>query len=287
MKSFNKLLILFFLGIFLFNACTEDELEVAKPGSVVLEFDAVSGSSDLIMGTNYTNASGELFSVTMLQYYVSNIKLTAEDGTEYMVPASANSGYTLVKEDGEITLTDVPAGNYVSIEFVVGVDSLRSAMGPSEREGDLDIGDMETGGNMYWSWNSGYIFMRFEGIAPEVPDSTIGLWVQDTLGNWNYDTTQYTYWLDVFNIHVGGFGGYDASTVNNIRKVKLDFGSTKLIVKETAIPEVHITADVMKIMDGSVNHSFSNFYQEHSPDRTGTIADNYKNMFSVDHIHND
>lgn len=287
MKALLKFTLMAALGLIVAISCSKKEDEptpAAKPGTVTLYYEGVAGANSLVYGTNYTNASNESFQVSMFNFYVSNIKLTKEDGTIYEVPTTNNSGYYLIKKSREIELADVPAGTYTSIEFTVGVDSLRSTMAPADRGGDLDVGDTAKGGSMYWSWNSGYIFMRFEGTSPAVPDSTKGKFVQDAAGAWTFDTIQYTVWNDVFNIHVGGFGGYSAATKNNLRKVSLSFGDSKLKVSEDKKPEVHMTADVLKIMDGTKSHSFSDFYHEHSPTRTGSIADNYKNMFKV-HIH--
>jgi ribosomal protein L28 len=286
MKSIKYLLILssFILSL---SSCKKDEVKPepnTSTGQVNLMFDAFAGNQNLVMGQTYTNGSGETFKVTMFQYYVSNIKFYKEDGTAYTVPLASDSGYYLVKEDRTLNLGNIPAGKYTSVEFILGVDSLRNTLPVSERGGDLDVGNTTIGGSMYWSWNSGYIFTRFEGVADAVPDSTKGKWVQDASNNFVFDTTQYTYWEDVFNIHIGGFGGYSTKTNNNNRTVKLNLSSAVNIEKQNDKYEVHIAADVLKIMDGKKSHSFTSYYQEHSPLRTGTIADNCQNMFSIHHV---
>ncbi|MEM0997970.1 MAG: MbnP family protein [Bacteroidota bacterium] len=289
--QFSRLfLFLIAAGTLGLSGCNKEEFDPNKTGALTLEFDARAGSSDLAMGATYTNASGEDFTVSKFQYYVSNIVLTTADGSTYRVPTSATSGYYLVSESGtqDVILENIPENNYTRLQFMVGVDSLRNTMAPEKRAGDLDVGDMQTGGDMYWSWNSGYIFMKFEGVAAAVPDSTPGLWVQDANGNWSFDTNQYTYWNDIFNIHIGGYGGYDTPTPNNNRIITLDLPTDETLeMREgSTSAKIHLTVDILKIMDGSTTHSFTEYYQEHSPMRTGSIANNYLNMFSVMYVEN-
>jgi len=94
--------------------------------------------------------------------------------------------------------------------------------------------------------------------------------------------------------HIGGFGGKDAPTVNNIRAVTLDF-PTGVFAKITASthPEVHLLVDALKVLNGPTNIKIADnpMVMGISADASGAvssaIADNYKNMFRVDHVHND
>jgi hypothetical protein len=159
-----------------------------------VEFDNIAGSSDLQLNTgSYTNSSGETFTVTKLKYYVSNFVLTKTDGTIYTVPQ--DSSYFLIDEsDGteHAPVLHVPEGEYKSVNFLVGVDSLRSTMDVSFRTGVLD--PTSDGGDMYWGWNSGYIFFKMEGTSA----------ASTATGN-------------LFMYHIGGFGGYSATTINNLK----------------------------------------------------------------------
>ena len=66
-------------------------------GKIVIEFDNRIGEEDLQLNTEYINASGEKFAVSRLNYFISNIRLIKEDGTEFAVPQ--DSSYFLIKED--------------------------------------------------------------------------------------------------------------------------------------------------------------------------------------------
>lgn len=259
------------LAIVIFSSCKKDsasDIQTGDTGSIILEFDNVVGSSDLQLNTGtYTNGSGESFTISTLNYYISNIILTKTDGSEYTVPK--DESYFLIKEEDEesheIELGNIPAGDYESFTFTVGVDSLMNTAPIEERTGVLDPAGAANG--MYWTWNSGYIFLKMEGTSPvsTTPDQKI-------------------------YYHVGGFGGYSSPTLNNIKKVTVaaPFESSAKVRKDKPTPpEVHFFADAGKILDGTTHVSIAEYSMVHFSDISATIANNYAAMFSIDHIHND
>src|SRR5688572_8355196 len=141
----------------------DDENEIQGTGQLTIEFDNRAGEDDLVLGTAYTNASDESFTLTKLNYFISNIKLETTGGKEFIVPQ--DSSYFLISEEDEesqeVVLKNIPSGDYNLITFTIGVDSLRSTMDISKRTGVLDPALGHDG--MYWTWNSGYIFFKMEG----------------------------------------------------------------------------------------------------------------------------
>jgi hypothetical protein len=259
-----------FLAFFSFSviSCNDDKDEINpnEKGKITIEFDNIVGDKDLTLNnTNYTNSSNESFNISMLQYYISNIKLKKSDGTEYVVPQEES--YFLVREhveeSREISL-NVPEGDYTEITFMIGIDSTRNTMDISQRKGVLDIGDENTGKSMYWSWNSGYIFYRIEGTSTQSP-----------LDN------------DIFFYHVGGFGGYSAPTINNIRTKKLSFGTDKAMVRNDKTPIVHLTMDVLKVFEGTTKISIATNPSSHFSTWSSNVSNNYMNAFKYEHIHHD
>ena len=111
----------------------------------------------------------KVFRLTKLNYYISNIKLRTTGGNEFIVPQ--DSSYFLMteneEESQEVKIRNIPAGDYNEITFTIGVDSLRSTMDISKRTGVLDPAQGHD--DMYWSWNSGYIFVKMEGTSPSAP----------------------------------------------------------------------------------------------------------------------
>lgn len=247
---------------------TTNAIQTGDKGTIRIEFDNIVGTSDLELNTTtYTNASGEPFTISTLDYFISNISLKRTDGSIYTVPK--DSSYFLIKEEDETTheleLHDVPAGDYSGFSFVVGIDSLKNVAPISERTGVLDPAGEAAG--MYWTWNSGYIFLKMEGSSPASTTADKKIYY-----------------------HIGGFGGYDAPTMNNIKSITIDApaGMSAKIRQDTHhTPVVHVFADAGKILDGNTNVRITDYSMVHFSDISATLANNYSQMFSIDHIHND
>lgn len=255
------------LSATILTACKKDEPQGYNAGAkapVSIEFDNIAGSSDLQLNTGtYINALGQSFTVSKLKYYVSNFSFTNTEGTTYTVPQS--DSYFLIDESVPASLRPVvhiPEGEYVSFRFMIGVDSLRNTMDVSHRTGVLDVSGPAT--DMYWSWNSGYIFLKLEGNSPAVTG----------MGG-------------LFQYHVGGFGGYSTPTINNLTTITVDLrarGAAK--VRSGRTPNVHLFTDILKAISGGSNLDFSTTPMIHSPAAAVPIRNNYSTMISHDHTEN-
>ena len=246
-----------------FLACQTNEPQAAEPGEFSLYFFAVAGGQPLKLGSTYQNASGESFTPTTFNYFVSNIRLTRTDGTDYVVPQ--DNSYFLVRQadstSSKINLKDVPAGDYKALSFVLGVDSLRSTMDVSKRTGVLDpAGDHTSASGMYWSWNSGYIFMKLEGTSPAAP--------VDATGKNN------------FRYHIGFFGGRDTKTINNLKIIGIPFGADVLTVARNRTAGVQVRTDVLKVFDGATPISIKAYPEVMVSPYSVNVANNYATMFS-------
>ena len=263
----KRILILATAAACTLSSCKKDETVQYDPNvkaPLSIEFDNVVGSSDLQLNTGaYTNASGEVFNVSKLKYYISNVVLTRTDGSVYTVPQ--DDSYFLVDESDEATHEaelSVPEGEYKTVQFVLGVDSLRSTMDVGDRTGVLDPAG--AGADMYWTWNSGYIFFKMEGLST----------ASTSPGN-------------EFMYHIGGFGGYSSPTINNIKTITLDLTTQGVPkVKSGKTTNIHLMVDLMKLFNGSTNVSIAaNATVMFSPFST-TIANNYASMFMHAHTEN-
>ena len=249
----------------IFMSCKKDsvpEYNSTAKAPLSVEFDNIAGAADIALNTaTYTNAAGESFNVTKLKYYVSNFKLTNVDGSVYTVPQ--DSCYFLIDESDPDThepILEVPEGEYKSISFIIGVDSAKNTADVSTRTGALD--PTGVGADMYWTWNSGYIFFKMEGTSPA-----------SMMGDYMY--------------HIGGFGGMTSPTINNIKTVTLDLtarGTPK--VKTGKETNIHLMVDVLKMFTGTSNVSIAANPMIMFDPYSTTIANNYAGMIRHDHTEN-
>jgi hypothetical protein len=228
--------------------------------AIRMEFTHKVGSQLLALNTgNYTNANGDQYTVSRFRYYLSNFRFRKTDGTYYTVPSDVNSdfGYFLIDEGNadskNISIPNIPAGDYDAVEFLIGVDSLRNTTG-------AQTGSLDPANGMFWSWNSGYIFVMFEGNSP-----------QSTAAN------------NALVLHTGGF----KQPANNIKKVTLTFNGSVAKVRSNISPEIHLIVDVNEIFANPNTISFATLNTAHMPMATIPLAQNYADMIRVDHIHND
>ena len=265
-----KIFALFILGSVVLFSCKKNtsEYDASKYSKIILHFDNVVGSNNLVLDSQtYSNSFGQDFKVSKFNYYISNIKLLNEKGEYYTIPQ--DQSYFLVKESDaesqEIELT-VPEGNYTGVSYIIGVDSARSTMPIANRTGVLDpAGD---GADMYWSWNSGYIFMKFEGSSSFAPlDTTLN--------------------MRPLAYHIGLFGGYNTATLNNIKNnsISFDGNSAKVRTANANTPEVHFNVDALKVVNGTTNINFANYPMVMVNPYSANIANNYSSMISFEHIH--
>ncbi len=252
------------LGLFaLLISCDDENINPAETGSLIIKFDNRVGEEDLELNKEYTNASGETFTLSKLNYYISNIILIQSDGSRFVVPQ--DSSYFLIREEDpesqRVRINNVPVGDYNKITFTIGVDSLRSTLDISRRTGALDPAQSDA---MYWTWNSGYIFFKMEGTSPAAPAEN----------------------EHKFYYHIGGFGGYDSPTLNNIRETSVSMGSARAEVRANKVPEVHLHVDVQEFFSTPTTLSIAEHPAVMFAEFSLTISENYASMFRFDHVHN-
>lgn len=228
----------------------------ATTGNLDIEFEGMVGADGLVLGTQtYTNAAGNTFNVSMYRYYISNIKLKKADNSVWVQP---NSYYLIdysVPLSTTISVPNIPFGNYTGIEFMIGVDSAKNAAGSGAQTGALDPVNA-----MYWSWSEGYVMAKIQGTSPQSTAS----------GN-------------ALTFHVGGWNG-----PNNVIKITSpSFNGDSAMVRSGHTPKIHMANDLLEWFQSPTTVDFSILNTVHMPGTDAkTIADNYADMFSVEHIHN-
>jgi hypothetical protein len=224
-----------------------------ETGSLKLEFENMMDTVNLVFGTKYRNANGDTFTVSKFNYFISNVVITKNDNTTYTEPNSYHLVKHSVAGSNLITITGVPNGSYKSIKFMLGVDSTRNVSG-------AQTGALDTGNDMYWSWSSGYIFLKFEGNSPQSGDAAKAL-----------------------TLHIGGYSGANKAQ----RNFSFDFSSTTANVTTSATPVIHMSVDASQLFKSPTTISFATRYNVMSAGSVAKgIADNYADMISFEHVHN-
>lgn len=159
----NTLLVL--LSFFLLGACKDDPVKPAEEdfngfkftsaGTLNININHTFKGSDLKRNTSYITAAEDTISIEQLRYYLSNVQLKNTEGIWVNL-----GNYNLVDIENtssqQISISGVPAGTYHEMRFFIGVDSVANSSGAQE-------GALSPANDMFWSWNTGYIFFRLKG----------------------------------------------------------------------------------------------------------------------------
>ena len=209
------------------------------------------GTDSMILGNSplrYQNAAGDSFSIRMYKYYISNIKLTDNNGNQWSEPNSYHFIDAAFPNTNTFDISNVPAGTYVSMTFLIGVDSARNVSGSQ-------TGALDPVNGMFWTWSSGYIMAKLEGKAPNSPAAG-----------------------DNIVLHIGGFSGANSG----LRWATPSFGTSQAVVTSTTGAHINLKSDALRWFTGSTNISFATVNNVMSPSANSVaIANNYTNMFSV------
>lgn len=211
--------------------------------TITIQFRNTIGNSVLQLGETYKTSLGEDVIINRFKYYVSNIKLIDSSGKSF----SVSDDYYLVDEADSLSKTIVitaPTKQLAAIEFLLGVDSIKNVSG-------VQSGALDPMNGMFWTWNSGYIMAKLEGIssAAKVP------------GN-------------LFSQHVGGFKTGESS----LRFVRLNIGEN---IKTNHL-KIVIEANINKWFQSVHNIKIAEHPICHSPGSLAMqIADNYATMFKI------
>jgi len=211
--------------------------------TITLQFRNTIGNDVLQLGNTYKNSFSEDMVINRFKYYVSNIRLIDNNGKSVAVP----NNYYLIDEADSSSKTIVittSVKEIAAIEFLLGVDSIKNVSG-------VQTGVLDPMHGMFWTWNSGYIMAKIEGVssAAKVP------------GN-------------LFSQHIGGFrNGENAS-----RQIRLTVDRRP----STDNPTIIIEADINKWFQSSHTIKITEHPICHSPGSLAMqIADNYATMFKI------
>jgi hypothetical protein len=217
----------------------------ASEGGLVIRFQNVVGNRVLHLDSTYRNELGQVYTITNFKYYIGKISFKKADGKEY----ACKEFYLISESDTaskEIKLPHIPPGEYVSMSFLIGVDSLHNCSGAQS-------GALDPVNGMFWTWNSGYVFLKLEGKSPSSASP----------GN-------------LLEFHIGGY----RQPHNCIREVSLNLGKEGTIKGETS-SRIEIKADAGELFKTPVTIDFSKLSSVNDFHNATLLATNYSDMFSI------
>lgn len=133
------------------------------------------GTTDLQLDSTYADANGRNFSLRMVNYYLSNLKLMKADSStidfdEVLLVQNRRDSVS-----GDAMLGMIQNGSYIGFQFDIGLDSATNHADPNTYPAGHPLNLQIP--SMHWSWNTGYLFFRIEGLydnsltGTEVPGS--------------------------------------------------------------------------------------------------------------------
>ena len=128
----------------------------APTGQLKITFtNSVNNVPIILKDKVYQNPFGEDYTVNKLKYYVGNYSLS-----ESIIKKSKHHYFLVDASAQNNCLTiEVPVGEYNNLGFTLGVDSIDNCSG-------AQTGALDPINDMFWTWNSGYVFFKLEGFSP-------------------------------------------------------------------------------------------------------------------------
>ncbi len=154
----KKIIFLSTFALFVLGACKKQTTNTGdqKAALTITYNNSCDGKPVEYGKLQYTNAAGNLYSITMLKYYISNVVLVHEDNTEHKLQNYDLMDAFDLANFSTIEAKDVPYGKYTKMKFYVGIDKVRNHSGAQD-------GDLDPIHQMIWTWATGYIFSKHEG----------------------------------------------------------------------------------------------------------------------------
>jgi hypothetical protein len=147
------LLKLVFLACLICIQITSSEAQT-NTGKVTIQFENVANNRPIALRDSfYTNSFNEIYQVTKLKYYISDIQLVGSGNV-----ASVPTIFLVDEEINDSLRFAIPAGSYHKLIFTLGLDSALNNSGAQD-------GLLDPLKGMFWTWNSGYVYFKLEGFS--------------------------------------------------------------------------------------------------------------------------
>lgn len=149
---------------------------------VIFNINHKLGASNFEMNSASTNNMSHKFNVQRLQYYISEIIIIHDGGTETPITEVhilADAENLLSENLGNYNITNVEG-----IKFSIGVDEANNHLDPARFRTSEPLGPKSP--SMHWGWTAGYRFLAIEGKGGNGLDRVFEI---HALGDSNYHQT--------------------------------------------------------------------------------------------------
>jgi hypothetical protein len=179
MKTNIFFLTIILSGLVVVSGCKKDADE---PTVAYLQFqmDFKVADQALEFDKDYV-INGTTIQFAAVNYYMGGLKITQENND---VVDFSNQYLLAGLGSGAVVNEPLAISNVKNVKFFVGVDSITNKMSESDftnRPANDPLGIQDP--SMHWSWNTGYRFLRVDGMVDTDGDGTIDTPVEYHLGN--------------------------------------------------------------------------------------------------------
>lgn len=171
---------------------------------VSLYLQPVYNGQTFVTGQTY-DLNGTAISFSTARLYVSQIALHPETGADVSfeadpvtVPAKSSDGSDITHTvtdrillfkfdagENEFELGEAPAGRYTGLKFAAGIEGNDNRIDATQVPAGSPLAK-QTDRNNHWSWNSGYIYLRLDGLVDADGDGTPETTFETHLGSQNF-----------------------------------------------------------------------------------------------------
>ena len=244
----KRILITLAVSTLFFTACKKDKYSKPAESELSFHLHTLVGNTAANYTDIFTDNTGRKFNIADCRYYISNIVLIKDDGTEFPLTDKALLASPSQKE---YSLGNVPVGKYKGFRFLMGLDSVTNHDDPAGYAASNPLSYQNP--TIHWGWNNGYIFMEFVGKF----DSTVA-----ATGN---PVADYFY-------HIG---------FDDLKRT-IDFSNSPFEITTDAGLEIGILFDLKKVLNNvDLRTEFGTHTMDNMP-LAVKIANNWQGAYSIE-----